>query len=102
MKCGSCRITTADAYSRIKDEDLLEVLKRLNPNRRYNPKYFYFCDACIKRAKVKQTLKHTAISNQNAVSFSVVMGSTNGSSNDETASSNIGRHTILRLHKFKD
>ncbi len=105
MKCGSCRITSADAYSRIKDDDLLGILKTLNPNRRYNPKYLYFCEACIQRAKVQQILKDTAISDQNAASFSVVnttnVSNDSGSPKDEfdkIVSANIGRQKVLRLH----
>ncbi len=75
-----------------------ERLKTLNQNRRYNPENVYFCEACIQRAKVQQTLEHTAISDQNAATYSIIIGSSDGSSKDAIASSNIGRHKILRLH----
>lgn len=93
MKCGSCRDTEADNYTKIKEDDnLFEILKRLNPRRPYNTKYSYFCSVCIDLARVK-LLTITKLSDQNANSFTALNTST--SSIATNASSDEYDHIVM-------
>lgn len=70
MKCGSCRRTDADSYSKAKEQKLFAILKNLNPRRAYNAKYPFFCEKCLQLANAKLSRQLNEISEQNPTSFS--------------------------------
>ncbi|KAG4070113.1 hypothetical protein HA402_013356 [Bradysia odoriphaga] len=77
MKCGSCRVTDANQYQKInQDENLLGILKNMNVARGYNPKYAYFCETCVKKAKILLDHKRTTISDRDSLSFNLTGDST--------------------------
>lgn len=81
MKCGSCRANNADNYIRIKeDNNLFEVLKKINSRRTYNSKHAYFCNVCINLAKTKLSQIVSTMSDQNAtLNVSTLSNATNTS-----------------------
>lgn len=88
MKCGSCRNIKAKSYAQVEEHDnLFEILKKLNPNRTYNPKYSYFCGVCIDSATVKLSRKLTEISDQNANSFTTITETTATNESDSSKDS---------------
>lgn len=86
MRCGSCRKTGAEAYTKINENDKrLDVLKKLNKNRLYNPKYSYFCIACIQLAEKQLSSDRLGtISHQNPDSFSVLNESNRNENSDSS------------------
>lgn len=88
MKCGSCRDTKAKSYAQVEENNnLFEILKKLNPNRTYNPNYSYFCGVCIDSATVKLSRKLTEISDQNANSFTTITETTATNDSDSSKDS---------------
>lgn len=88
MKCGSCKNRNAENYERVKkDNNLFEILIKLNPRQTYNDKHSYFCGVCINVAKKKVSSTVSSMSEHNVNSFTTLNMSTLSNSTNASESS---------------